>query len=535
MKLFAWPVATAALVGLLGASLPACSSDPGSAEEDLTSITARERSLEFEGYVYVHPDTSDSEILAAAHAQTRSAFGALMAQNVAVGSREMANVDPASFVKEPVSVVDSDGETYESLRVRYRYTDRAVVPHTMAHRSVLSLGLLSGDYQQQADRILLECTKNTADDREMRDDVWYVFNPALDSCRDAMRDEQRAIDTASEQTELADGRISMLELERLYLPISASLKAVEQSQRKRYPEYDRLWAGGVEDGKLVITLLNGMIDHAKPGQTHHPVDDAGYWEMLAEMDVILQARPNMKVVSTDPPTDLSRFQVDGQQLDGLTFQNFIDWELYEWGLPSGLTAAQQKQLRSQVADRLTNRWIRFEETVDVAIGGAAPTPTTIVIQQYFGVEDEFEPYRRSVRTSDVFMYNGHSYIGEGPLDPGNFSNSDFPDSYQMFFIDSCLSFNYYNSDYFDLKAQGSLDLDVISNGLESFSDGAGVGQGRFVAALLSGAQPSYKELLEAAGTAGIGYEWGKDALRVVDGELDNVYMPSQAPISVTSR
>jgi hypothetical protein len=29
------------------------------------------------------------------------------------------------------------------------------------------------------------------------------------------------------------------------------------------------------------------------------------------------------------------------------------------------------------------------------------------------------------------------------------------------------------------------------------------------------------------------YAWGKDALRVVDGELDNVYVPSKKKIVVT--
>jgi hypothetical protein len=52
--------------------------------------------------------------------------------------------------------------------------------------------------------------------------------------------------------------------------------------------------------------------------------------------------------------------------------------------------------------------------------------------------------------------------------------------------------------------------------------------------LLDGTQKSYLELLADAGTDGSSYDWGRDALRVVDGELDNVYKPSQTPIEVVT-
>jgi len=172
--------------------------------------------------------------------------------------------------------------------------------------------------------------------------------------------------------------------------------------------------------------------------------------------------------------------------------------------------------------------------VQVSIGGAPPANVTLQLVQYFGAGEETAPYRRALRTSDVFLYNGHSYVGEGPLDPSNFTDADFPETYQILFIDSCISFNYYNKDYFAFKARGSQDLDTITNGLESYSDGSGGGQGRFVAALLSGNSPSYLQLLKVASTSGTDYEWGKDALRVVDGELDNVYSPSAVPIVVTT-
>ena len=511
-----------------------CAGDQTAAQgDDLTSVTARERVLTFEGYVYVHPDSSDSAILEAVRQQTRTAFGALRTQNVAVGDRELAGVDTSTFLRESLELVE-DGDSYETLRVRYSYTGRAVVPKPMARRSALSLGLLHGDYPAQAERVLIECTPNTSEDAEMLTDIWYVFNPALDSCKQAMTAEQRAIDLDRQGLDKPERQVVPSELERLYIPMTAKLAAAPATNKKLSPEYDRLWQGGIEPGILSVALVNGLIDHGEPGGSSYVVDDPGYWEMMEEMDQILQARPNLKLVAAEPPTDLSTFTVSGKTIDGLTFQSFVDWEIYQWGFPSWMNAEQKLDLRRNVANRLLHRWLTFEETVLVSIDGAPAEPVTIRIRQYFGAEEDEAPYLRAVREHDVFLYNGHSYIGEGPLDPENFDDADFPESYQLLFIDSCLSFNYYNKDYFAYKERGSQDLDIITNGLESFADGAGAAQGRFVAALLSGTQPTYLNLLEIAATTGSDYAWGKDALRVVDGELDNVYREKDTPIVVTS-
>src|SRR5215510_15136258 len=104
--------------GLLGlgaiCALAACTAGdegPGTAgdEEDLTSLSARQRILNFQGEVYVTPGTSDDKILEQVHKQTQSAFGALLAQEVGVNSREVQNVDPRSFHKRNVVVVDDAG------------------------------------------------------------------------------------------------------------------------------------------------------------------------------------------------------------------------------------------------------------------------------------------------------------------------------------------------------------------------------------------------------------------------------------------
>ncbi len=519
----------------IAASQASCVVDVAGDESDLTSVTARERVMTFEGYVYVLPTASASQILTAVRSQTRSAFGALLVSNVAVASRELATVDAKSFIKEKVSVLDdAGGVSHEMLRVHYRYTDRAIMPKAMASRSTLSLGLLHGDYQDQAERILTDCTLNGPDEREMATDIWYVFNPSLARCKKAMKAEQTLLDAKRVAALAAPAQVVAEELTRLYIPMTASFSATPESGKTSYPEYDRLWAGGVTPGTLTSTVLAGMIDHVKPGETHYEADDSGYWETMATMEELLRTRPKLNVVTVDPPADLSTFQVGKKSLGHLTFRNFVEWNVYETGWPEGLTPTEKKDLERQVAHRIANRWITFEEKVKVAIGTAAPKLTTIRVQLYFGAEEAITPYRRAIQTSDILLYNGHSYIGEGPLDPKNFSKKDFPQSYQLLFIDSCISFNYYNSDYNAFKTNGSADLDLITNGVESLSDGSGAAQGRFLAKILSGKTPSYLALLKTASTTGSDYSWGKDALRVVDGELDNQYTPTLKPIKLTS-
>ena len=61
-----------------------------------------------------------------------------------------------------------------------------------------------------------------------------------------------------------------------------------------------------------------------------------------------------------------------------------------------------------------------------------------------------------------------------------------------------------------------------------------VGAG-FVGSLIDGKQNAYQDVLKAAQFTYYGYDWGMDALRVVDGELDNKYTPRKTPMTVVPR
>ncbi len=502
-------------------------------DDELTSNTALARDLKFQGVVYVDAGASDYSILAAVKHQTQSAFGALRTANVGVNSRELKDVDPKTFVKTKVTVVDAAKPTSagtQMLQVKYTYTDTALVPKTMSRRSTLNVGVLGKDYDSVTSRVLTECTENDKEAQEFEGSIWYVFNPSLSACKKAMSKEQQTID--ADRAKLGATKIPLSEVNRLYLPVTVSLTGNKTNKGTTYPEYDRLYTQGVQKGKLTIGMVSGLMADWAAGEHHDTIDDTGYdmwWEGLR---AITSARA-FKVVAVEGGADLTSFDLGGGvKVTGAKFADLMQWELDGKGFPSNVPAAKQHDLRVAVGNKIVKRWITLEAPITVSIGGGAPQTMVIQLNTYFGAETDSAPHKKAIKNSDVFIYNGHSYIGYGPLDPSHFSASDFPSSYQVMFINGCVSFNYYEKDYLPLKPGGTRNLELVTNGLESWVDGSGPAMGRFVAALIDGKQNSYSALLKAAEFTGYGYSWGQDALRTVDGELDNLYSPTKTPIVV---
>ncbi|MSP92889.1 MAG: hypothetical protein EXR79_13965, partial [Myxococcales bacterium] len=336
-------------VGLLAA---ACGAETPAVEagedQELISQTALERKLSFEGMVYVVESASEAAILDAVQRQTQTAFGPLRLANVGVGKRELKDIKAADLKisassKETVQVLDpKPGAPAKLLRVRYKYEDTAIAPKTMARRSSLALGLMNGNYEKQSERVLKECTNNDSHDREMVDALWYVFNPSLTGCRKVMNDEQKSID-AVRATKLATKlQIVQAELDRLYVPMTVRLAPGKSTSGKIWPEYHRLWAGGVEKDKFITALVNGEIDHGEPGQQKHVIDDSGYREMMEQMEVILNARPGLKIVASDPSTDFSTLSAGTKTVKNATFQQFVEWELHGTGFPPDVTTTADR-------------------------------------------------------------------------------------------------------------------------------------------------------------------------------------------------
>jgi hypothetical protein len=528
------------LLALLAASAMVACAAPTDAEstagteDDLTSLTARSRQLTFAGYVYVDADAGDYQIVSTIKRQTQSAFGALRNAKVGVNSRELKEVDPSTFLKTPVEVVDpadKNAPPQKMMKVSYTYTDNALVPIPMARRSAIGLGLLGADYQMQLDRVLKECTADDKEANEFRSSIWYVFDPSLRNCTDAMKKEQAQID--ADRQGLAENQVPKSEVDRLYIPMTANLKYQSTNGRKRYPEYDRLYGGGVEAGKLVVGMVSGMMADWAAGEHHDTYEDQGYDMWYGGLREVMKARPGFKLVSVEGVANPLEYKVGTTTVTFASFDDMIAFELDNKN-PAGISYSNRNALRKVIADTVAKRWVTFEAPVTVQMGGETK-PFTIKLQSYFGAETDSTPHKRAIKTSDIFVYNGHSYIGYGPLDPSRFSPSDFPSTYQVMNVNGCVSYNYYEKDYIPLKEGGTQNLDLVSNGLESWVNESGPAMGRFVGAFIDGKQNSYQDILRAAQFTYYGYDWGMDALRVVDGELDNKYSPRTTPITVTPR
>jgi hypothetical protein len=491
-------------------------------DDDLTSVTARARTLEFVGTVYVDPRASESEIVQAAMAQSQTAFGPLRTSNMAVNTRELRSVDPSTFVRRNVKVVDPAGGTpRDMVEVKYTYRDNAVVSLDYKNRSSAPLVVMNPGYRSQLERVLTECTTNDHEAREFSSSVWYVFEPSLPQCKTAIRNEQAKIDADRARLAQPQTQVAKSEVDRLYIPITAKLGADKTNTGNSYPEYHRLFAGGVKPGKLVVSLVFGMIDHEASGG---PETDTNWNELMVAFDTIMKDRGEFKLVPGPGAVDLSSFRLpSGKVVQSPSFADLV--RLHTGGSRLGLTSNDARELEKQFASRIAEKWVAVERPVRVQIGSQPARDFAVQILFYFGSNGyDSVPHKFATKNSDVFIYNGHSSIGYGPLDPRNFTTADFPSSYQLMWIDGCVSYNYYEKDYIPLKQGGTKNLDLVTNGVEAPAWRSGYANGKFLSGLLGGTA-SYRDLLVAARDT--------EALRVVDGELDNQYSTTSSAIKVT--
>lgn len=217
--------------------------DKGSPPAQVKRPPAR---LEFEGYVYVQPNATDLKILQRVRTQTRSVFTALRKGRVMVSRREVESTDTDALKKEAVSVVDNaTGFRTSALRVRYRYVARPEIAHDLEERKELSLAVLQRDEDDDAERVLRECTSNSEHDKGFASAVALVFDASLDSCKTAVQDEQAAIDAARAALSAAPGSPNPLddsvipreESERLYLRIKVTLDRKKHTPGELMPRY----------------------------------------------------------------------------------------------------------------------------------------------------------------------------------------------------------------------------------------------------------------------------------------------------------
>ena len=527
---------------VMGACTLPASSDSATTDDRLTGVTSAERGIHFQSYVYVPVDASDGAIAIAIARQVKTAIGALRMPRVSLDDRAaQSNLDPRSWTKKLLTVVDGvDGSLSRPvLRVSFEYDDRAVVTNALAARSAIDFVMLSDDYAQHAAPLKIDCSDDATTDT---DSLWYHYSPDAAACRARIQTELDAI--ASEARALSSGtasadRIGPTEAGRWFLPVTAKLDPPKLPKRAFSPEYDRLYGLGPnasDKAEVVVYAFFGVDrDESDP-------DDLLAQEAMKFFRTMLAAQPNFRPTRTDPYALLLDVYVDGKKIERVTYERVFQWIVDKAGYPSevGVDPAKIDALRRQALSKFVERWIYWDLPLTVRDGLGTSKNVTVQVRSFYGYEDGSADARQHAQWryleafwyGDVFLYNGHSHFGHGPLEPTAYGAQNFSDRYQIMLVNSCISYNYYHEDFLRMKPGGSKNLDMIVNGLPSYVRDGGVATARLLLGLIDGQQRTYAELLS---TMKLDFPWGEtgyDPMRVVDGELDNLFSQSTSPLTV---
>ena len=220
-----------------------------------------------------------------------------------------------------------------------------------------------------------------------------------------------------------------------YEVVKGDIERIAIEAKTTYPEYDRL---ADRDGSIPIDLYFGMDD---PAHSH---------DVARSQDLSAQT-----------------FRAARKQLEKLGYE---------------FHTLSNKQLR-EIAPR--GAPLPHVEVAEQNLRG-----TKIRIQLFFGetgIDEKSTPFHHflkdTLENSAVFLYDGHSGLG-GHLDLADIakkSEVDFSlpkNRYQIYFFNSCTSYTYYNTLYFQRKrkngrqvdAKGTENLDILANGLATDFD-----------------------------------------------------------------
>jgi len=503
-------------------------------EDELTGTSSVERAIHFEGWVYVAPGADDATIGTAIARQVKTGIGALRATKVSLNDRgARANLVPSKWVRESLTVLDPKTPSAVGtpiLRVRYRYDDRVVVTRALSSRSTVELTMLADDYGKHDAPLKTDCTDDPTTDT---DSLWYHYMPQKTACRARITKESDAIRQETIALGKAAGRIGPTEASRWFMPVVAKLDPPKAPAQSYSPEYDRLYGLGTDKSQLVVYAFTGVDANGDDP------DDALAQEHMKLLRTMLRAQPNFRPVRTDPFVWLLDFFVDGKKLEGVTYDQMFTWVIDRKGYPTevGSDAGKIADLRKQAIRKFAERWVYWDLPIQVN-----DKTMMVEVRSFWGFEDGSPDARQHAQWryleafwhGDVFLYNGHSHFGHGPLEPTLYSASNFNDRYQLMLVNSCISFNYYQKDFIDMKPGGSKNLDMIVNGLPSYVLDSGIATGRLLSGIIEG-KKTYVELLTSMQ---LDYPWGEkayDPMRVADGELDNQYSAAKTKITVTPR
>jgi len=503
--------------------------------DDLTSVGGTTKQIDWDSFVYTGVDADVPTIQAAIAKQVKSSLGALREIGIGIEDRgALHNVDPAGWTRDTLAVVDTSGHTTGSVqRVRYHYTDTALVAKGQDPGSAFNFTMLFGDYSAGAAALQPACVDEPTDG----DSIWYHFQPRQSACASLINAEQATINNdLSKLPASTTPQIPASDASRRFVGVRGKLAPITAAPTK-YPEYDRLWGFGSDRTKVVVYAFVGVESNERDSR------DLGAIEYQRLLRTLRQKFPSLAVTYTNPQAMLLDFYVDGNKLDGVSWDDVAHWmiEGTNWPAAVGSDAQKQEALRQQVIDRFSERWIYWDMPATVTMNGQT-RQMTVEVRSFWGVEDDGTAdtkqravwrYLEAFWYGDVFAYAGHSHFGHGPLEPTNYGPGNFPDRYQVMLVNSCLSYNYYDLDFIGMHPEGSRDLEVVMNGLPAYWNGMGESTAKYLIALLDGTNKSWAQLLDAMR---INEPWGEsnyEPMRGVNGELDNVFDGSKTPITVS--
>jgi hypothetical protein len=523
------------LLQLLALALPACGSvdaPSGQSGGDLTSVGGTAKTIEWDAFVYAEANNSDADIQRAIARQVKSSLGALREKSIGISDLNAEhNLDPAGWTREPLTVVDANGQPLRTVtRVRYHYRDTALVGKSVDPGAAVAFTVLFGDYVAGSAALQPACVDEATDG----DSLWYHFAPGQPACAQLIAAENAGVNAALAKLADATAQLAASDAARRFLPVRAKLTPIAAAPTK-YPEYDRLWGFGSDRTKLIVYAFVGVESNLRDSH------DSGAIEYQRLLRTLRAGLPSLQVTFTQPYALLLDFWVDGQKLDGVTFDDVARWMIDDTGYPAavGDDAGKREALRQQVIDRFSERWIYLSAPATVTMGGET-RKMTVELRTYWGQEDG-DPtskqhaewrYLEAFWYGDAFAYAGHSHFGHGPLEPTNYNGGNFPDRYQVMLVNSCLSYNYYDLDFIQMHPEHERNLDVVMNGLPAYWNGMGESTARYLLALVDGSGKSWAQLLESMKIADPWGAPGYEPMRGVNGELDNAYDPARAPITV---
>lgn len=249
-----------------------------------------------------------------------------------------------------------------------------------------------------------------------------------------------------------------------------------------YPEYDKLFKSKYNDGALDIAVFIGYVEEDENAYLVDPAYDSFKYLQSEFVD------RGFKLTSKKDAFK----SVSGKIKPGVSFERVFEKNV----TPESGSGLPEAAVRIKVL--LTNTAMDSDD-------------------QTF-----HNSFRKAVKEAEIVVYDGHSGLGAN-LDVNNISDLVMPkDKYQIFFLNGCSSYTYYNYMY-TAKKGGTKNFDLLAAGLQTYTDATGPNIVAFLNYIIDGKPRGYEKTVQNI-EASNGSSNGTFLVNV-SGDEDNVWKP----------